>query len=113
MAKTGKRLKKAYEGIDPEAPPMRVDAAVKEVKSRASAKFDETVEVAMNLNLDPLFESLVPTTENLCKAVFQILKGALPAMERLQNMRIAIAPARFLTRTARDQSSPEFSLALQ
>ena len=53
MAKTGKRLKKAYEGIDPEAPPMRVDAAVKEIKSRASAKFDETVEIAMNLNLDP------------------------------------------------------------
>src|SRR6266702_4750269 len=53
MAKTGKRLKKAYEGIDPEAPPLRVDAAVKEVKSRAAAKFDETVEIAMNLNLDP------------------------------------------------------------
>jgi 6-pyruvoyltetrahydropterin/6-carboxytetrahydropterin synthase len=35
----------------------------------------------MNLNLDPLFENLVPTTENLCKVVFQILKGALPAME--------------------------------
>jgi 6-pyruvoyltetrahydropterin/6-carboxytetrahydropterin synthase len=35
----------------------------------------------VNLNLDPLFENLVPTTENLCKAVFQILKGALPAME--------------------------------
>src|SRR5216684_4449919 len=53
MAKTGKRLTKAYEGIDPEAPPLRVDAAVKEIKSRASAKFDETVEIAMNLNLDP------------------------------------------------------------
>ena len=53
MAKTGKRLKKAYEGIDPEAPPVGVDAAVKAIKSRASAKFDETVEIAMNLNLDP------------------------------------------------------------
>src|SRR4051794_33807555 len=53
MAKTGKRLKKAYEGLDPEAPPVRVEEAVKQVKSRASAKFDETVEVAMNLNLDP------------------------------------------------------------
>src|ERR1700688_1248956 len=53
MAKTGKRLKKAYEGIDPEAPPLGVDAAVKQIKSRASAKFDETVEIAMNLNLDP------------------------------------------------------------
>jgi 6-pyruvoyltetrahydropterin/6-carboxytetrahydropterin synthase len=35
----------------------------------------------MNLNLDPLFENLVPTTENLCRVVFQILKGALPALE--------------------------------
>src|ERR1041385_2633489 len=53
MAKTGKRLTKAYQGIDPEAAPLRVDAAVQEIKKRASAKFDETVEIAMNLNLDP------------------------------------------------------------
>src|SRR6266700_2716401 len=52
MAKTGKRLKKAYEGVDPEtARPL--EEALKAIKQRASAKFDETVEVAMNLNLDP------------------------------------------------------------
>src|SRR5215813_6291396 len=52
MAKTGKRLKKAYEGIDPTvARPL--DEALKAIKQRASAKFDETVELAMNLNLDP------------------------------------------------------------
>ena len=52
MAKTGKRLRKAYEGIDPLAP-HRLEDAVKLIKERASAKFDETVEIAMNLNLDP------------------------------------------------------------
>jgi large subunit ribosomal protein L1 len=53
MAKPGKRIAKAYEGIDPNAAPLQVDQAVKIVKSRATAKFDETVEVAMNLNIDP------------------------------------------------------------
>ena len=31
MAKTGKRLKKAYDGIDPDAPPLAVEAACKMV----------------------------------------------------------------------------------
>jgi len=53
MAKSGKRLAKAYEGIDPNAAPVKVEDAVKLVKERATAKFDETVEVAMNLNIDP------------------------------------------------------------
>ena len=53
MAKSGKRLTKAYEGIDPDAPPLNVEEAVKLIKERATAKFDETVELAMNLNLDP------------------------------------------------------------
>jgi large subunit ribosomal protein L1 len=52
MAHVGKRLKKDYEGIDRAAfyPPAE---AVKLIKSRANAKFDETIEVAMNLNIDP------------------------------------------------------------
>jgi 6-pyruvoyltetrahydropterin/6-carboxytetrahydropterin synthase len=46
------------------------------VQRRVLDRFDH-----MNLNLDPVFENRVPTTENLCETVFQILKGALPAME--------------------------------
>src|SRR5579884_270961 len=52
MAKIGKRLDKAYQGLDPTRA-VRVEEAVKLIKERASAKFDETVEIAMNLNLDP------------------------------------------------------------
>src|ERR1700722_9578389 len=48
----GKRLKKAYEGIDRTAF-YDAAAAVKLVKSRAKVKFDETVEVSVNLNVDP------------------------------------------------------------
>ncbi len=52
MAKAGERLKKAWEGIDRDAA-LPVEKAVELIKSRASAKFDETVEIAMNLNIDP------------------------------------------------------------
>jgi large subunit ribosomal protein L1 len=52
MAKIGKRLKAAREGVDREKF-YPIDEAVKVVKSRAKAKFDETVEVAMNLGVDP------------------------------------------------------------
>src|SRR5258708_4128560 len=52
MAKAGKRIIKAREGVDP-AKGYSLDEAVKLVKSRATAKFDETIEVAMNLGVDP------------------------------------------------------------
>jgi len=48
----GKRMKNAREGIDPmKTYPLEV--AVKLVKERAKAKFDETIEMAINLNVDP------------------------------------------------------------
>jgi 6-pyruvoyltetrahydropterin/6-carboxytetrahydropterin synthase len=34
-----------------------------------------------NLNFDPLFVNQVPTTENLCRAVYKVLKDALPTGE--------------------------------
>jgi large subunit ribosomal protein L1 len=52
MTKVGKRLKAAREGVDREKL-YPLPEAVKVVKERAKAKFDETVEVAMNLGVDP------------------------------------------------------------
>ncbi len=52
MARMGKRLTKAYEGIDPNNA-YAIEEAVKLVKELSSSKFDETVEVAMNLGVDP------------------------------------------------------------
>jgi large subunit ribosomal protein L1 len=52
MSKIGKRTKAAREGIDREKL-YPLEEAVKLVKERAKAKFDETVEVAMNLGVDP------------------------------------------------------------
>ena len=52
MAKLGKRTIKARDGVDPEKQ-YPIDEAVKMVKTRATAKFDETIEVAMNLGVDP------------------------------------------------------------
>ena len=52
MAKLGKRLKAARQGVDREKF-YPIDEAIKLVKDRAKAKFDETVEVAMNLGVDP------------------------------------------------------------
>ena len=48
----GKKITKAREGIDREKLYALTDA-VKMVKERASAKFDETIEIAMNLGVDP------------------------------------------------------------
>ena len=52
MAQVGKRVRKAREGID-RIKLYPVAEAVKLVMERANAKFDETVEIAMNLGVDP------------------------------------------------------------
>ncbi len=52
MSKHGKRIRKAREGVE-RTRLYRLDEAVKLVKANASAKFDETVELAINLGVDP------------------------------------------------------------
>lgn len=49
------------------------------VQTKVLDRFDHT-----NLNLDLLFANRVPTTENLCKAVFQLLKQPLASVELAQ-----------------------------
>ena len=52
MAKIAKRVAKANEAIDRNALYAMADA-VKVVKANATAKFDETIEIALNLGVDP------------------------------------------------------------
>lgn len=52
MAKKGKRYAAAIEGIDRDAV-VPLEEAIKAVKERARAKFDETVEMSVNLGVDP------------------------------------------------------------
>jgi large subunit ribosomal protein L1 len=52
MPHIGKRVRKAREGID-RIKLYPVTEAVKLVRERATTKFDETVEIAMNLGVDP------------------------------------------------------------
>jgi large subunit ribosomal protein L1 len=51
MSKHGKRIRAAHQARPDTA--LSLDAAVKFVKENATAKFDETVEVALNLGVDP------------------------------------------------------------
>ena len=51
MGKIGKRTKKALEAISGKSD-VTIEEAVKLVKSNATAKFDETIEIAMNLGVD-------------------------------------------------------------
>jgi large subunit ribosomal protein L1 len=52
MAKLGKRAKSMLEGLDLKAH-YTIDDAVKILKERSKVKFDETVEVSINLGVDP------------------------------------------------------------
>ncbi|MGG5887351.1 50S ribosomal protein L1 [Falsiroseomonas sp. HC035] len=52
MAKQGKRLKAIVSNLD-QNKNYALDEAIKLAKSNAKAKFDETIEISMNLGIDP------------------------------------------------------------
>ncbi|MCS0493473.1 50S ribosomal protein L1 [Ancylobacter mangrovi] len=52
MAKISKRMRAVREGVDP-VKLYGLDEAIAILKEKATAKFDETVEVALNLGVDP------------------------------------------------------------
>ncbi len=51
MARVSKRVRKSYDGFDRGAV-FALDQALAKVKELASAKFDETVDISINLNID-------------------------------------------------------------
>jgi 6-pyruvoyltetrahydropterin/6-carboxytetrahydropterin synthase len=70
-------------GVDPETGMVINLTNLDEVvQTSVLERFDHT-----NLNLDPMFVNQVPTTENLTKAVFGVLKGALP-VGKLEYVRV-------------------------
>jgi 6-pyruvoyltetrahydropterin/6-carboxytetrahydropterin synthase len=53
-----------------------------------------------NLNLDSLFADRVPTTENFCKAIFDLLRDVLPPGE-LEHVRVEETENNFFECSAR------------
>lgn len=77
MSKYGKRLKKAYDNIDRNNS-YPIAEAVKIIKDAATTKFDETVEVAINLGVDPKHaDQMVRGTVTLPHGTGKALKVAV------------------------------------
>jgi len=77
MAQMGKRMRSAREGLDRNALHTVADA-VKLVKDRAKTKFDETIEIAMNLGVDPRHaDQMVRGVVNLPNGTGRALKVAV------------------------------------
>jgi large subunit ribosomal protein L1 len=77
MAKQGKRFIKAEEAID-RSQLYPLEDAVKLVQRNATAKFDETIEVALNLGVDPRHaDQMVRGTVNLPHGTGKTLRVAV------------------------------------
>jgi large subunit ribosomal protein L1 len=77
MSHVGKRLEKARDGIE-RVKLYPLQEAVKLVKQKASAKFDETVEIAMNLGVDPKHaDQMVRGVVNLPNGTGRVLRVAV------------------------------------
>jgi len=77
MAHVGKRIKAAREGIN-RTKLYQIDEAMKLVRERANAKFDETVEISMNLGVDPKHaDQMVRGVVNLPHGTGRILRVAV------------------------------------
>ena len=73
----GKRLKKAREGVDREKLYPLADA-IKMVKERATSKFDETIEISINLGVDPRHaDQMVRGVVNLPKGTGKSVRVAV------------------------------------
>src|SRR4051794_8706736 len=77
MAHVGKRVVKGREGIE-RTKLYQVTEAVQLVKDRSNAKFDETVEIAMNLGVDPKHaDQMVRGVVNLPHGTGRVLRVAV------------------------------------
>jgi large subunit ribosomal protein L1 len=77
MTHSGKRIVKARESVE-RIKLYKLDEAVKLVKKRATAKFDETVELALNLGVDPKHaDQMVRGVVNLPNGTGRVLRVAV------------------------------------
>jgi large subunit ribosomal protein L1 len=77
MSHAGKRIVKARDSVD-RIKLYKLDEAVKLVKERATAKFDETVELALNLGVDPKHaDQMVRGVVNLPNGTGRVLRVAV------------------------------------
>jgi large subunit ribosomal protein L1 len=103
MPKPTKRMAKSHADIDSRKL-VGLDEAVKLIKERASAKFDETVEIALNLGVDPKYpDQQVRGVCNLPNGTGKTLKVAVfargPKAEEAKNAGADIVGAEDLMET--------------